>query len=300
MKGAEDSVEWYSRAGKIAKKVREQMTRVVHEGIPIIDVCEKAENLIREEGGKPAFPCNVSVNEIAAHYTSPPGDRQAVPPHSLVKVDVGVHLDGYIADTAITICSSPEHEHLVRAAEEALRVAVHAVRAGASTSEVGKAIQKAIKAYGCKPISNLTGHQIGRYLIHTGKSIPNIPHLIGSKIREGEVIALEPFVTVAKGAGRVENGPQKTIFRFLKRKSQLRKSARLLLNHIEGTYRTLPFAERWLRGIVPDESYAAAFQELLTTRCLASYPVFIEASGEKVAQAEHTVLVLKDGCQVLT
>lgn len=300
MKVSEDSFESYSRAGKIAKKVRREMSRVVRDGTPIIEVCEKVENLIRKEGGNPAFPCNVSVNEIAAHYTSPPGDKQSIPPHSLVKVDIGVHLDGFIADTAVTICSSPEHEYLVRAAEEALQVAVKTVRAGTSTSELGKAIQKAIKTYGCKPISNLTGHQIGRYLIHTGKSIPNIPHLIGSKIREGEVIALEPFVTVANGAGRVKSGDQKTIFRFLKRKSLSRRSARLLLNHIEATFKTLPFSERWLLGVVPEECYFAAFQELLRSRCLASYPVFIEASGEKVAQAEHTVLVLKDGCQILT
>ncbi|MCW3982129.1 MAG: type II methionyl aminopeptidase [Candidatus Bathyarchaeota archaeon] len=300
MKVTEDAFESYSRAGKIAKKVRREMSRVVHNGTPIIEVCEQAENLIRKEGGNPAFPCNVSVNEIAAHYTSPPGDKRSIPPYSLVKVDIGVHLDGFIADTAVTICSSPEHEYLVRAAEEALQVAVKTVRAGTSTSELGKAIQKAIKTYGCKPISNLTGHQIGRYLIHTGKSIPNVPHLVGSKIREGEVIALEPFVTVANGAGRVKNGDQKTIFRFLKRKSLSRRPARLLLNHIEATFRTLPFSERWLLGVVPEESYFAAFQELLSTRCLASYPVFVEASGEKVAQAEHTVLVLKDGCQILT
>jgi methionyl aminopeptidase len=276
------------------------MRRVVREGTPLIKVCEEAEDMVRREGGKPAFPCNVSIDEIAAHYTSPPGDKQVIPPHALVKVDIGVHIDGFIADTAVTVCSSPDHEYLVRAAEEALEVAVKTVRAGVSTSELGKAIQKAIKTYGGKPVSNLTGHEIGRYLIHTGKSIPNVPHLIGSKIKEGDVIALEPFVTVTEAAGRVKNGDPKTIFRFLKRRSLSSGSAKRLLNHIEATFRTLPFSERWLLGVVSEESHFAAFQELLSTKCLTSYPVFIEASGAKVAQAEHTVVVLENGCRVLT
>ncbi len=295
-----DVLKKYQHAGKIAREVRQEMRYFVHEGMRAIKVCEQAEKLIREKGGKPAFPCNVSVNEVAAHFTSPPNDKQNIPLNSLVKVDVGVHLEGYIADTAVTICYSPEHENLVRTAEEALKVAVKTVYGGISTSKLGSAIEKTIKTYGCKPISNLTGHQIGRYSIHTGKSIPNVSHLLGSKIKEGEVIAIEPFVTVANAAGKVKDRDEKTIFRFVKRKSLKNLYAKRLLAHIERNFKTLPFSERWLKGVVPKEHYNGAFQELLRSKCLMSYPVFVEASGKPVAQAEHTVLVLKDGCEVLT
>ncbi|MCK4477476.1 type II methionyl aminopeptidase [Candidatus Bathyarchaeota archaeon] len=296
----EDIFEKYEDAGKIAREVRERMRRFVRVGMPIIEVCERAEGLIREKGGQLAFPCNVSINEVAAHYTSPPNDKSTIPPNSLVKVDIGAHLDGYIADTAVTICFNPEHENLMQAAQEGLKVAVKTIYAGISTSKLGSAIQKTIKAYGCKPVSNLTGHQIGRYLIHTGKSLPNVSHIIGSKIREGEVVALEPFVTVANAAGKVKDGDETTIFRFVKRKSLQNTHAKHLLNYIEANFKTLPFSERWLNGVLSQENYVAAFHELLRSRCLMSYPIFIEASGKPVAQAEHTVLVVKNGCIVLT
>jgi methionyl aminopeptidase len=296
----EDVLEKYRRAGAIAREVREDMKQSVREGAPIIEVCEKAEGLIRQKGGHPAFPCNVSVNEIAAHYSSPPNDKHVIPPNSLVKVDIGVHLDGYIADTAVTVCFCPELENLVRTAESALETAIKTIRAEISTSKLGSAIQKTIQAYGCKPISNLTGHQVGRFLIHTGKSIPNVSHLMGAKIRRGDVLAIEPFVTVVKATGKVKDGRDKTIFRFVKRKSIEDPCAKRLLNHIEVNFRTLPFSERWLKDIVPAENHSSAFRELLHSRCVISYPVFIEASGNPVAQAEHTVLVQENGCEVLT
>lgn len=296
----EDMFEKYRRAGKIAREVRREMKRFVRVGMPMIEICEQAETLIRRKGGQPAFPCNVSVNEVSAHYTSPPDDKRVIPSNSLVKLDVGVHLDGYIADTAVTICFNPENEILVQTAEKALRAAVKTVHGGISTSKLGSSIQKTIKTYGCKPVSNLTGHQVGRYLIHTGKSIPNVSHLIGSKIRENEVVAIEPFVTAANAAGRVRDGDEKTIFRLKKRKSLKTPHANILLNHIEENFKTLPFAERWLKGVVPQENFFAAFKDLLRSKCLMSYPVFIEVSGKPVAQAEHTVLVEKGGCEVLT
>jgi len=136
-----DVFERYQQAGKIAKEVRAEMRHFVREGI---------------------FPCNVSINEVAAHYTSPPADKGIIPQKSLVKVDIGAHVDGYIADTAVTVSFSREHENLIQAAEEALRVAVNMTYAGISTSRLGATIQRTIKTYGCKPVSNLTGHKVQR------------------------------------------------------------------------------------------------------------------------------------------
>jgi methionyl aminopeptidase len=296
----ENILEKYRRAGRIARKVREEMKHSVREGMLKIQVCEKAEELIRQEGGRPAFPCNVSVNEVAAHYTSPPQDSSVIPQDSLVKVDVGVHVDGYIADTAVTVCFHPELENLVRTAEEAVNTAIRTVQADLSTSKLGSAIQKTIQAYGCRPVSNLTGHQVGRYLIHTGKSIPNISHLMGSKIKLDDVLAIEPFVTSVNAGGKVRDGEETTIFRLARHKSVDQAHARHLLNYIETEFKTLPFSERWLKDVVPTEHHESAFRELLRSRCLSAYPIFVEVSGSPVAQAEHTVLVKMDGCEVLT
>jgi methionyl aminopeptidase len=268
--------------------------------MPIIDICEKTEALIRKKGGKPAFPCNVSINEITAHYTSPPGDKRTVPAGSLVKVDLGVHVDGYIADTAQTVCFNREYEDLVTTAEEALQTGIKTIRAGMFTSRFGSAVQKAIESHGLKPVANLTGHQVGRYMIHTGRSLPNVSHLSASRVNAGEVYAIEPFVTLKNAAGKVESGKEAYIFRFMKQKTLKSEYAKKLCDYIVQNFHTLPLTERWLQKIVSPDCYRAAFSELLSSKTLMAYPVFVEASDKPVAQAEHTVLVTKDGCEVLT
>lgn len=298
-----DVLQKYEKAGRIAREVRGEARNFVHEDMPLIDICERVESLIRNKGGKPAFPCNVSVNEIAAHYTSPPMDKQVVPRSSIVKVDIGVHIDGYIADTAVTVCFTQEQRNLVETAEKALETAVRILRPGLSFSRFGSTIERVIKENGFIPISNLNGHQVGRYLIHTGKSLPNVPHFPQfsiSKINKGEVYAAEPFVTLADAAGRIENRSDAYIFRFLKQKTLKNPYAKQLLDFIKQNFFTLPFAERWLHKAVPLKHFREAFSELLSSKSLMSYPVFIEASKKPVAQAEHTVLIEEDGCRVLT
>jgi methionyl aminopeptidase len=287
-------------AGKIAREVREEVKKSVKEGMPIIYICEMAEELTRKKGGKPAFPCNVSVNEVAAHYTSPPKDKQTIPEKSIVKVDIGVHVDGYIADTATTVCFDPEYADMVDTAEEALAKAVEVLRPGLSITRFGSAIQKVIKTRGFKPISNLTGHLIRRYLIHAGKSLPNVFNISTSRIKEGEVYGVEPFVTVAGAAGRVKNLREAYIFRYAKSKSLKNQETKRLLDYIRKNFLTLPFTERWLSKFMSSSGYKRAFSELLSSKAVVGYPLFVEASRKVVAQAEYTVMIVQDNCVVLT
>jgi len=300
MTAPEEDLQKHQRACKIAREVREEMRRTVREAMPIIDICEKAEALTREKGGKPAFPCNVSVNEIAAHYTSPPNDKKTIPERSIVKVDIGVHVDGYIDDTAASVCFDPEYVDMVNTAEEALEKAVEILRPGLSITRFGSTIQKTVKTRGFKPVSNLTGHLIRRYIIHAGKSLPNVFNLSTSRIKEGEVYGVEPFVTVASAAGRVENLREAYIFRYSKHKSLKDPYAKQILKYIKNNFLTLPFTERWLTEFASSSRYKSAFSELLSSKALVSYPVFVEASRKPVAQAEYTIMVVKDGCVVLT
>jgi methionyl aminopeptidase len=296
----EEASEKFKLSGRILREAREEIKGFVHEGMMLIDICEKAEDLIEKKGAKPAFPCNVSINEVAAHYTSPPNDKRRVPEDSVVKVDIGAHVDGYVTDTAVTVCFSHEHEDLVETAERALKAAVESVKPGFSASKLGALIENTIKSRGFKPISNLSGHQVGRYIVHTGASIPNVSQFSLTKIKLGGVYAIEPFVTLPDAVGRVEDGEESTIFRFVKSRSLENPYAKRLLKYVEENFRTLPFAERWLEGVVPQEHHRRAFNELLVSRALTYYPVFIEASRKTVAQAEHTVMMVEDGCIVLT
>ena len=296
----EEAMEKFKLSGKILRESREEIRKFVREDMPIIQVCEKAEGLIREKGGKPAFPCNVSINEVAAHYTSPPNDEKRIPENAVVKVDMGVHVDGYVTDTACTVCFNPEHRNMQMAAEHALAAAIESIHGDMATSQIGVIIEKNIKNLGFKPISNLTGHSVGRYLIHAGTSIPNVTQISFGKVKTGRVYAIEPFVTVPDAVGRVENSPEVTIFRLVKAKSVKTSYAKKLLRYMDENFRTLPFAERWLKGVIPENQFREAFKELFKRKAVMGYPVFVEVSKRPVTQAEHTVLLTESSCEVLT
>jgi methionyl aminopeptidase len=296
----EEALEKFRLSGKILREAREETRGFVRENMPIIEVCEKAEGLIRQKGAQPAFPCNVSINEVAAHYTSPPGDKITIPERSVVKVDMGAHVDGYVTDTAFTVSFDPQYDIMVSVVETALQTAIDTVRSDVSPGKIGGAVETAITNRGFRPIQNLTGHSVGRYLIHAGTSIPSVHQVTFGKLKAGELYAIEPFVTTRDAVGTVEDSPQKTIFRLVKTKSTKNADAKLLLKFIEENCHTLPFTERWLQGVLPPNRYREAFKELLATKAVMGYPVFVEVSHKKVAQAEHTVLVKEDGCTVLT
>lgn len=288
-------------SGKILRETREEMRSYVKENMLLIDICEKVEGTIRSKGGKPAFPTNVSINEVAAHYTATPGDTSRIPEGSTVKVDLGVQIDGYVTDTAFTVSFNPEGKSMTTTAELALKTAIENIHGEMTLDRIGSLIETTIRNRGFKPISNLTGHSVGRYLIHAGTSIPNVASPgSNQKIHAGEIYAIEPFVTTPDAIARVDDAPQYTIHRLLKAKSTKSPAAKKLLKHIETNYRTLPFAERWLIGVLPSGQHKAAFEELKKSKAIMSYPVFVEASRKSVAQAEHTLLIKEEGCEVLT
>ena len=296
----QEALEKFYLSGKILRESREELKPLIQENMPIIEVCEKAESLIKQKGGKPAFPCNVSINEVTAHYTSPPNDSTKIPENSVVKVDMGVHIDGYVTDTAFTVCFNPEHMTMVLAAQDGLQAAIDTIHADMSTSTIGAIIEKTIRNRGFKPISNLTGHSVGRYLIHAGTSIPNIKQFSLTKVKKGQIYAIEPFSTLLEAVGRVENHPKKTIFRLIKNKKIQNPYAQKLLKYIDKNFKTLPFAERWLKDVVPSNQHNQAFNNLIKSKAISGYPILVEVSGKTVCQAEHTILVEKDGCEVLT
>ncbi|MGD0804510.1 MAG: type II methionyl aminopeptidase [Candidatus Bathyarchaeia archaeon] len=294
-----EAQEEYIRAGKIAAKVREQIRSEVKPGVKVIDICERVESLTKQLGGGIAFPCNVDINQVAAHYVSPVGDQTTIQQGQMVKVDIGVHIDGYIADTAVTICLDPAFTQMVKAAEEALSVAIKTVRAGARASDIGATIEHTIKNRGFRPIRNLTGHKLSRYIVHAGRSIPNVAGYELHRLEEDEIYAIEPFTVLNNAVGEVRDGPPSNIYRF-ERKKNLDGIPKQMLVFIQQEYRTLPFASRWVLERFPGQDGKLAFNDLLSSRCIMSYPQLLEKSGGLVAQAEHTVIVQKAGCLVTT
>lgn len=165
-----EELEKFTKSGRILAQVREFVKRLPIQNKPLLEICEQVEGKIREFGVSPAFPCNVGVNEVAAHYTSPWNDSRLVPENSLVKIDFGVELDGYITDTAVTIALNPAYDSMIVAAETALQEALSAIAPGRKLSDIGSVVERCVKRYGFKPIRNLTGHKIDRYAIHAGQA----------------------------------------------------------------------------------------------------------------------------------
>jgi methionyl aminopeptidase len=287
-------------AGRIAAKVRDTTIDEIKPGMKVETICDLVNQRVVEQGARMAFPCNVDIDHVAAHYCAPVNDKTVIPEDSLVKLDVGVHIDGYIADTAKTVCFDQELNYLVEAAEAGLDAAIQTIRPGINANDVGGAIEEAIKRKGARPIKNLTGHKLARYVLHaSGSSIPNVREFHGHTIREGDVYAIEPFAVPRSADGYVVDGPPSNIYLMLKKRN-VKGTAKQMQKYIQAEFKTLPFASRWVMRKFNKPDDVAAFQELLHSKSLMSYPQLLERSRAKVAQAEHSVIVTKDGCEVTT
>ena len=292
--------EEYLKAGAIAAEVRENVRKKNWIGKTVYDICEEIEGEIRKRGAKCAFPVNTSINEIAAHYTAEPNDPITIKDTDLVKIDLGAQIDGYIADTAVTVCYDPQFDGLVQASEEALGNAMSMIKAGIKASDIGRTIETTIKQLGFKPIANLSGHSLDQYTIHAGKSIPNIWSIGGFSLSENSAYACEPFVTTEDGGGFVRNGQIKNIFALNSRKKTKNEEADKLLDFIWNNFNMLPFALRWITKEWEEKKSRELLEILIKKKTVQAYPVLVEINEQRVAQAEHTFIPNENGAIVTT
>ena len=291
----------YLKAGKIAAEVRETARKKYHVGLTLFEICESVEAQIRGLNAEPAFPVNTSLNETAAHYTAEPNDDTLVKEGDVLKIDIGVHIDGYIADTAVTVCYDPKYEALVSTAEMALGEAVRIARTNTKASDIGRVIEATITKFGFKPIQNLSGHSLQQYTIHAGKSIPNIWTRGSSfSLLTNEVYAIEPFITTRDGQGVVYEGKTKNIFGVTSRKPVKNKEADDLLELIWSRYKTLPFALRWLTNKYDEKDLRRLADVLVRKKNVHAYPILVEGHSKIVVQAEHTLIPTESSVNIIT
>jgi len=292
-------IDNFIEAGKICAKIREESKSLIMVGEPLLDIAETIEKMIFEDGAKPAFPVNISINEIAAHYTPEFEDKSVLPGEGVVKIDLGVELYGGIADTAYTIDLDGKNEKLLQAAEEGLNIAISTMKPGLTIGELGGIVEEKIRSFGVKPISNLTGHMMLPGELHTGIDVPSVKNSDPYQFQVGDVFAIEPFAT--NGAGYVSDMEQVEIF-SLHMPHQIRmRQSRKILQHILEKYALMPFAERWIRSSFESKMLVgASLKELLTSQVIKGYPVLKEAGNGLVSQFEHTLLVEENGVRVLT
>ncbi len=275
------------KAGEIAKQVKEFAKSIIKANMPLLEIADKIDNEITKLGAKPAFPVNLSINEIAAHYT--PSYNDETKAHGLLKIDFGVQVKGFVADTAFSLDleNNAENKKLIEASEIALKNAIKKIKQGVSLGEIGKVIQNSIESEGFSPIINLSGHEMKEYELHAGLMIPNVDNKMPEKITNG-LYAIEPFAT--NGNGRVIEGKPSGIYLLIDDKNVRNIEARKILNFIIEEYKTLPFCSRWIIKKFGIKSLFS-LRQLEENGNLHQYPQLIEVSHNKVSQAENTVLI---------
>ena len=293
-------IEDYLKAGKIAGEVRENVRKKNWVGSTLAEICEYVESEIIKRGAKCAFPVNTSLNEVAAHYTAEPNDPKTVSDSDLVKIDLGAQINGYIADTAVTVNYDPQYDSLVQAAENALQAAMSMIKVGVKSKDVGRKIQNTIMDMGLKPIANLSGHSLDQYTIHAGKTVPNMWTIGSFSFSENEAFACEPFVTTKNALGFVRNGKIKNIFALASRKMTKDDEADKLLEYIWNNFNMLPFALRWIVKEWEEKEARRLLDFLIKKKVVKAYAILVEANGKTVAQAEHTFIPTQTGVTVTT
>ena len=284
----ENSYEFYEKANKISKKVFKEVEGRIKEGEKLLHLAEFIEKKIKELGGKCAFPPNLSVNEITAHYTPDIDDNTILKKGDLIKVDVGIHINGYISDRARTYCVGENSHELIKVAHEALKEALKMIVPGNRVWQVSEVVEEVVTSYGYQPVRNLSGHGLGRFQIHADPTIPNSKNSINYEFEEGQAIAMEVFVT--NGVGWVNERKPSLIYSLATSRLPRDRNERKIVEFVWKNFKTLPFAKRWITFFPPTlrDFY---LNRLVEQGILKEYPVLVEKSKGLVAQEEETVIV---------
>ncbi len=295
--------EQYVKAGKLAREMREWIIENVSVPQTCLEIATKIEEEIARKGGQPAFPTGIGINGVTAHYAPQEGDETRIGSEDLVKIDYGVHFDGYIADTAVTLTENPGYQLLIETTKKALEAAISVVKRDPRTGEIGKAIEATARQEGFKTINNLSGHTLEQYTVHAGKSIPNVYAPNQPVLKRDEVFAIEPFLTLGTAAGYVVDDPRDvpaTIYSLIMRKRTGVKELDGLVDHIWNLRKSLPFTPRWFTKEFGRERLPQLLSELERRRIVSGYPTLLEASNAPVAQFEHTMRLEGNSVVILT
>jgi len=276
----------YKKAGAIAGQVREEAVAKCIPGATYIDVLDWCEARIIELGGSVAW-AQLNPTTTAAHFCPTLTDNPVIVEGDLLKLDIGVHIDGYIADTAISIqVDTKEYSDMIKASQNALDAAIKLARPGTTLSDIGAAQISEAEAMGFTTIKNLCGHTLGRYEVHSGISIPSFNNG-DSRILEADMtIAIEPFITTGDGFIKESGAP--TVFMQVNNRQTRSPFGRKVFMEIK-KYNGLPVTNRYFKSLGTGAN--VGLKDLLRQDIIRGYPPLVEVSGAPVAQSEHSIIV---------
>lgn len=294
----EQEIKDYQKAGEIAKKITIYAREIIKPDIPLLEIAQKIHKEIEKLGAKAAFPVNLSIDDIAAHYHPTLNDETKA--SGLIKIDIGIHINGFIADTAFTIDLTKDNEHkeLIQASEKALDNALSLLNKNpdSTLNNIGETIQKTIEDQGFSPIANLSGHGLEQYEIHAPPTIPNYANE-NNQILEPNAYAIEPFATT--GQGKIYEGQGSNIFVVVSPRNTRNQTARDILDYVVEEYQTLPFSLREMQEKFGPMA-RLAIKQMVQENILHEFPQLIEISHKPVSQAEHTFIKDKEGKITIT
>ena len=295
----EEALNCLREAGRIAAAARRLAAREARPGALLRELCGQVEQEIVRLGGGLAFPVQSSVNQVAAHYCPSPEDATRLAPGDLAKLDIGVHVDGWVVDTAVSVNveDAPENRPLVEAAAAALAAAIAVARPGVFINALSSKIENTVRSFGLRPLRNLCGHGVARWTVHCPPPIPNVTDVSVDVLAEGAVVAVEPFAT--DGQGLVTEIGAAQVFRLDPRRDDGGPGPHPEVLAAIRVRRGLPFARRQLAGLdrrALEETLAVLQRE----GRLTAYAPLVERTGRRVAQAEHTIYLGREGVEILT
>jgi methionyl aminopeptidase len=287
------------RAGKIAALALRKGADMVVPGASYHKIYNDIIKFIHEQGAEPAFPPQLSFNEVAAHFLASPNTDITLS-NEIVKLDVGVSVDGVIGDNAMTIDLSGKHKKLVDASRSAVEAVREQLSCGMTLHQVGELIEKQITEQGFVPVRNLSGHGLGLNIIHQAPTIPNYGNNDPQMIVPGMHFACEPFAT--DGTGLIAEVGTAEIFSLVDTSRPVRdKDARNIIQYVAEHYGTLPFSNLDLLPLkIPLFKQKVAMAQLIRAQAIRGYPPLVEQKKGMVSQAEHTFLILEDKSIIAT
>lgn len=306
-------------AGEVHRQARRLLQSKIKPNMSYQNICEIIETeVIRLFGCNDltagmAFPVGISVNNIAAHDSCNLYDTRVITNQDIVKIDFGTHVNGHIIDSAFCVCFDVKFTNLLEATKQATQIGIKCMGPDVHLIDISREIQEVIesyeieldgKTYPIHAIKNLGGHNILPYMIHGNKIILCTPDYMNEtdKMLAGELYAIETFATT--GTSRMlenDEAVECNHFAVHEYKNYAHKFdvSRKLLEHLNTSRSTLPFASRWI-----DKSFGTrtktGINMLYNLGAVQKYPPLVDKVGTYISQFEHTIYLHEYGKEVLS
>lgn len=313
----------YRTAADIANEVLQAVVDACQPGADIASLCKMGDELIeakcekvytkKEKGEKirkgVAFPTCITPNELCANYSPLVSESRVLNKGDLVKVDVGCHIDGFIAVGAHSLVVGAEKEEITGRKADALRaawavaeVAQRTIAVGASNTDVTRLMNKAAEQFSCKMVHGIQSHQMKQHVIDGVRAIRSRENMEEKAERftfaPNEVYGVD--IVVSTGEGKPKESDCRTcVFKRNVEQTYSLKTplARQFLRETTARFPSLPFTAR---AIEDEKLCRVGISECTRHGLLQAYPVMTERQGEHVAQFKFTLMLLPGGGKKVT